>query len=387
MQCLNKNYFLILISFSLIVCNKEHSTELLSKPCVIPNTEKILVENSNNLGFDCFKEFAVKYENNENILISPIGLSQSINYLIKASDKNSRDQLKRSINLADIGDSIIEEGFNHLNHLYSEIDYISKISNISQIALSENIVIDKNFSNFDINRNYAEIITDETAGFIEDNDINNKDIHDNRFQLINTINISLKCKYQNKIEESPFYNSPNDSRFVEMIVSKAKFNYYVDQTIKAVDLPMGRGNFNLLVLLPQNSETIGDLCRKLDKRLIKRIKAKLKASDIELRMPVIEIKGIKTLKDFLKHKNLNNLFNEKNPDFTKISSQTNLYISDFEQIVDLSILSHEFDKPAFSSNSIENENKESILIDHPFVFIIYEKYSEGILLIGKIVSL
>jgi serine protease inhibitor len=57
---------------------------------------------------------------------------------------------------------------------------------------------------------------------------------------------------------------------------------------------------------------------------------------------------------------------------------------DFEHIINLNITSNGIEQSDFPSESFENTKPESFIIDHPFVFIIYEKYSEGILCIGKI---
>jgi serine protease inhibitor len=171
-----------------------------------------------------------------------------------------------------------------------------------------------------------------------------------------------------------------------MIVSKAEFNYYQDQTVQAVEIPLGRGNFNLLLIVPQSSESIGDICRKLDRNLLERINRKFRTKQLEVIMPEIEMKGIKSYRDIFRNSKLSSGFKEKLADFSKLSKSNNLFLSDIEQITDLNISRKEADSD-FGSGSDEKENQGTILIDHPFVFVIYEKYSNGILFIGKIVSL
>jgi len=366
-------------------CQKEQTTEIMSKPCNIPDIEKILVGNSNQLGFELFKQLSVIDEVGENLLISPIGITLSLNSLLQASDNITNSEIKRFLQIRNFQDTSVCNGFNHLNILYSEIDYHSKIQSSSKITLSQDISIEPGFTSFDVKSSYAEVIKDDDAGFIED--INDKfsERDNNAFQMINSFLFNSNSKYQTRIEESPFYKSPNESNFIEMIVSKSQFNYYSDQTVKAVELPLGRGNFNILLIIPKNSETILDLCNKLDKKLLERIKKKFRPQYLEVIMPKIDLTGVKTLKSILKNNRLSSGFIENSADFSKLSKQSNLYMSDFEHIVSLNISSNAEKQVSDASDLLFKE--APILIDHPFIFIIYEKYSEGILFIGKIGNL
>ena len=381
-----KVIFILLILVGLFVnCNKEQTTEVLSKPCIIPDIEKILIDNSNQFGIYCFKQLSLSNEVTENILVSPIGISSSLNSLLQASNNQTNTEIKQILHINNIKDSTILKGFNHLNNLYSEIDYNSKIKNLSRIALSKDVYLEPKYKSIDKNNSFTEIIFDEDAGFIED-------IHDkfseadvNSFQMINAFNFSSKSKYEIRVEESPFYKSPNESNFVEMIVSKSELNYYSDQTVKAVELPLGRGNFNILLIVPQNTESLIDLCKKLDIKLLERIKKKFRPQLLEVIMPKMELNGIKTLKGILKSNHLSSGFKKTSADFSQLSKQNNLYLSDFEHITNLNISSNGIEKSDVSSDSYNKGN--TFLIDHPFIFIIYEKYSQGILFIGKIGNL
>ncbi len=383
---IKKNIFIFLLFSCLFVfCKKEQTTEVLSKPCIIPDIEKILIDNSNHFGFNCFRQLAINTENDENILISPIGIALSLNSLLQASNNNTNNEIKLILHVINFKDSDIIEGFDHLNNLYSEIDYNSKIKNSSKIALSEEISLESKFKNLNKNNNYTGVIFDENAGFIED--INDKfSVSDvNSFQMINSFDFNSKSKYEVRVEESPFYKSPNESNFVEMIVSKSQLNYYSDQTVKAVELPLGRGNFNILLIVPQNTESIDDLCKKMDTRLLERIKNKFRTQLLEVIMPKIELTGIKTLKGILKSSLLSSGFKKSTADFSKLSKQNNLYLSDFEHITNLNISSNGIEKSDASTDSYQKE--KTVLIDHPFIFVIYEKYSQGILFIGKVGNL
>ncbi|MFN8254845.1 MAG: serpin family protein [Bacteroidales bacterium] len=363
----------ILLQFA---CNKEHTNDLVSKPTVIPDYEKIIIENSNRLGFDCFKQLAVHYENNENIIVSPEGISQSLYFLIKASDKNTKSEIKKSLKINEIKDSVIEDGFKHLRKLYSTSDYSSRFANTFKIALNNDVSLEKEFENLG-NDNF-KIETDENAGYIEV-----AETKENSFQLINSLNFSGKSKNQVGVVESPFYNSPNDTRIVKMVITDAKMNYYSDQTIQVFELAIGKGSLNFMALIPQNNETIGDICRKLDTKLFEKIKSKFVAKQMQVFIPEIEFKGIKSYRDILKSKVIPTSFKEHSADYSPISKSSKLFLSDFEQIIDFNLSSND-NESDLNINSLQGG---SILVDHPFIFIIYEKYSGSILFLGKVVSI
>jgi serine protease inhibitor len=376
---------LLFVASLLVLCKKEQATEVLSKPCIIPDIEKLLIDNSNQLGFDCFRQLSMANEIDENILVSPLAISLSLSSLLQASDNRTNSEIKHCLRIDNVKDSLIIGGFDHLNNLYSKIDYNSQIKCSSKIAISTGVNLEPEFENFIKVSNYTDIIYDQNAGFIDD--IQNKSSVQNKnsFQLINSVDFTSRSKYQIRSEESPFYKSPNESSFTEMIVSKSELNYYSDQTVRAIEIPLGRGNFNILLLIPQNSESIEDLCKKMDKKLLERIKKKFRAQYLEVIMPKISLTGIKTLKGIFKNNKILSSFEEKTADFSKISKQNNLFLSDFEHIINLNISSNGMEKSDVAADS--NENGPSVLVDHPFIFIIYEKYSAGILLIGKIATI
>jgi len=377
-------FIVLLIASLLILCKKEHNGGVASVPCNIPNIEKTLIENSNQLGFDCFRRLSIANSEDENLIISPIGISLSLNSLLQASQNRTNSEIKNCLHLNNFNDSTIINGYNHLNKLYSEIDNDSKIINTSKIAFSESFKFEPNFQNFYAKSNYAEIISDNNAGFIDNINDNSSELNNGHFQMINSFNFDAKSKYQVRTEESPFYKSPNQSSFIQMIVSRSELNYYADQTVQAVELPLGRGNFNLLLILPQNSESINDLCNKMDVRILDRIKKKFKPMMIEVIMPKIELTEIKTMKEILKYNKIPSAFSDKIADFSKLSKHDRVYMNDFEHVINLSISSKENEEIEASNASPIIKKEGTLLIDHPYIFMIYEKYSEGILCIGKI---
>jgi serpin B len=285
-----------------------------------------------------------------------------------------------------IKDSNIVFGFDKLNTLFSEIDSKTQLNGMNVLALKHRHAIEPTFKKFINGRGYASIVNNENAGYIEDiNNLTGSSLKKS-FQLINSISFDAQLKYQKRIEELPFYINPDESSFIKMVVSESTFNYYSDPAIQAVELPIGRGNYNIVIVVPKGTQNLRELALKMNDRLLNRIKAKFKPRSMEVYLPVIGISGVESFKDAFKKGRLYNCFNQKKASFSKLSKANSCYMSDFEQRVDFNLSKMDEEQNFISNEALEEneEQKTSFLIDHPFIFIVYEKYSEAVILLGKV---
>ena len=378
MTILKNTIILILISLFFVLCNKEQNEVIVPIAHTVDKAEKILLDVSNELGYNCFSNLSKKQADDKNLIVSPINSALAFNTLIYASDNETNKQLKQYLRINHLSDSEINVGFDNLNKLFTEIDINTELEGINVITVSPELELNKDFEDFITKRQYAKISKDENAGFVDE--INSKKQHNSArsFQMINSLNFSSSIKYQKGVEEIPFYITPDETSFVKMIVAESEFNYYSDPSIQAVELPLGRGNYNLLMVVPQGSQTLKDLSIKMNDRLLKRIKSKFKPRTLEVYLPLLNLSGIETFRSTLSKGKMNNCFN-KRADFSKLSPTKNIYISDFEQINNFKLTT--------ANNQYQPTDiteKSTFLIDHPFLFVVYEKYSEAIILIGKI---
>jgi serpin B len=143
----------------------------------------------------------------------------------------------------------------------------------------------------------------------------------------------------------------------------------------------------MLILIPQGSQTLDDLARKVDMRLLNKIRTRYKPQNLEIFIPKLHISTMESYSGILKEK-LSCCFLPKDADFSGLSKIDRFYLNNFEQVINFEL--------AFSSNSDLDINSEtintdkgekgSVFIDHPFLFVIYEKYADAVLFIGRIVK-
>ncbi len=367
---LKNTIILILLSVLFILCNKEQDEVIVPQAHTVDRAEKLLLETSNELGFNSFSALSQNHPENKNILISPINAVLAFNSLIHASNDATAQQIKHFLGVNHLKDSSITKGFDKLNRLFSEIDESTQIEGINTLLTAQDFALLTSFEKFVSVRNYMRISKD-----ISNSDNGKKG---QPVKMVNSMNFSAKIRFQKGINDLPFYNTPDEISFVKMLVAESKFNHYSDPAIQAVELPLGRGNYNLLMIVPQGSQTIENLTDKLDSRLINRIKSKFKRNALEVFLPMINFSGTETFNTILKKSRISSCFNNRKAVFSNLSSEKEAYLSDFEQTTEFNLKVDE----SFSQSTLVE--KTSLLIDRPFLFVVYEKYSDAVILIGKI---
>jgi len=187
--------------------------------------------------------------------------------------------------------------------------------------------------------------------------------------------ISLNCifEFQTGITESPFYLNPGKSKFVEMLICESKYNFYSETGFNALEMPLGRSNFNTLIILPGENQSIETLKNKLSPYFINKLKKRFRKLNLLVFLPQLDIDYTCLLNDSIKKQ-----------DFRNLSSTKGLYLNELSQSIKLKTISKPANKKVlFDSN---DENKNSFFIDRPFLIIITEKYSGSILFIGQITN-
>jgi serine protease inhibitor len=367
---LKNTIILILLSVLFILCNKEQNEVIVPQAHTVDKAEKLLLETSNEFGFSSFSTLSQNHLKKENIIISPINLALAFNSLLHASNDATAQQIKYFLRVNHLKNSDLTKGFDELNKLFAEIDESTKIEGINTLLTTQGFAPLNSFEKFASTRNYVRISKDMNSV--------DKDKKEEPVKMVNSMNVHAKIRFQKGLNDLPFYNTPDEISFVKMIVAESKFNHYSDPAIQAVELPLGRGNYNLLMIVPQGSQTIEDLTDKLDTRLIDRIKSKFKMNALEVFLPMINLSGTETFNTILKKSRISSCFNNRKTVLSNLSSENQAYLSDFEQITEFSLIANE----SFSQSTLVE--KTSLLIDRPFLFVVYEKYSDAVILIGKI---
>lgn len=369
---------ILFISSLLSVCSREQSESVVPKPIKIERNQKLLVSADNKLGFDIYKSVFNTDGQSSNILISPISLNKSLSILLYGAENNHG--IKRILHLTSLKKEAIFTEINKLNNTIFNIDQHSKFKTSSS------------FLTDDLNN-----INDKFKKFIQDNDLKighfnpgtTEPLTENYsgvslFNIKNEIYLKCNFKFQTGITESPFYLNPDQSKFVEMLICESEFNFYSDDIIKAIEMPLGRGNFNALIILPEVNQSLESIKNKLNQYYINNVNKRFRKLNLSVYLPQLDIDYTCSLNKSLKEQGLHNLFKIKGREFKHISNAKELYLHEFSHSVKLKTVSKPVTKKILFENNDENRN--SFFIDRPFLLLITEKYSGTIIFIGQIVN-
>ena len=352
----------IFLTFSLLsLCSREQSELVVPQLIKFEKNQTQLVSADNKLGFTIYKN--VLNSDNSNILISPINLNKSLSILLYSTKNNFK--IRRILQINKIKKESVYNNINKLNNTIYNIDKNSLFQNSTNLLLNEQNIIKNEFKHF-VNKNKINYLYSD------------KIEQSNSFNIDN--NISLKCnfKYQTGNTESPFYLNPNMSKFVEMHVCESDFNFYTDDIIKAIEMPIGRGNFNALIILPESNQSIQSIKSKINRYYIERINKKFRKINLSVKVPKLNIKYSYSFKE----QGLRNYFSENTQKYKQICNDKELFLNNITQSVKIETVS----KTINTRTLFDTKSKNNFFVDRPFLLIITEKYSGSILFMGEITN-
>ncbi|RLD64739.1 MAG: hypothetical protein DRI95_10215 [Bacteroidetes bacterium] len=373
-----KHIIAIIFIFSLFsLCSREQSAPVSPHLIKIKPEQKQLVSADNNMGYDIYKNLWNLKNQNSNILISPISLNKPISIILFGTNNNY--EVRKVLQFPNLKKEAIYTEINQLNNTIFNIDEHSEFKNITRFLTHKQNNITNEFKKF-IRKN--KIIKIDYYNSDNSSQISNNISKTSLFNIENEISLKCNFKYQTGKTESPFYTSPDLSKFVEMLICKSEFNFYSDDIIKAIEMPLGRGNYNALIILPESNQSLQNIKNKLNKHYINRINSKFRKLNLSVYVPQLDIKYNYSLNKSMNECSIHKLFSTKANKFKNISTNKDLYLNKLSQSATIKTVS----KPIESKKLFENEIKNSFFIDHPFLLIITEKYSGSILFIGQIIN-
>lgn len=347
-------YISVLISILSLfsVCAPEQTDIIVPKQMKPEGNQKKMIANANNAAFSIFKtEHKI---NTGNIIISPLNNNSVLSFILSFYDISNR---------------------NTNNELNKELKAFDKLI----LNLDKNFIINEqtvlNFNKtFEFQAKFTDFLKDNLHYKIKFTDKETKKAP--FVKIENNLNAKFTYSSQTNIGEAPFYLSPDNSKFVEMMICADAFNFYSDDYMKVVEVPIGQGNFSALFFIPESDFSLNRIINALNPYILKTVQNNYRKLQMAVYIPKI---------------NVNNKFEStgKNYYINRINIKK-LALKDISKKKNINIESVVY-KTGLKSISKINGKKEtyksnSLFIDRPFIFIIQEKHTDAIVFIGQIVD-
>lgn len=403
---------IIVILFLISACTTDMSPlkeeSAVSLPRSLTSAESELISSNQSFGLKLFQS-VTQTDSAENIFISPLSVSMALGMTLNGAAGQTYEDMKNTLEFNGLSEDEINECYKTLIDLLTGLDekVLFEIANsiwYEQTFYVEQAFFNKNKGYFDAEISPLDFNDPQSVTTI--NDWVNEKTHGKIIQIINnippfTIMYLINAIYfkgtwfyefdKENTTTEPFYLPEGAASDCQLMKMTANLNYYSDQSIQIVDLPYGKGNYCMTVILPEDGQNPVDFISNLTERTWNYYIDNMELLHGTVELPKLKLNYKISMKDILSSMGMSVAFNSASADFTRINSDGNLYISNvlhktFVQVDEEGTEAAAVTAVVIGITSISDKPKLDFYmrIDRPFIFIIREQISGTIVFMGKI---
>jgi serine protease inhibitor len=402
-----KLFFAALITIVLFSCNDKTVEE--PKLINIDQKSQELIKADNDFGLDLFKGVYNDPKTPVNFMISPLSVSVALSMAYNGAETETKTEMEEAMRITGFSREEINAANKQLIEALTSADdkVIMEVAN--SIWYRNNYPVEQSF--LDVNKTYYNAEVDP-ADFSDPNTIKliNNWVSDKTHEkipqiiteipaeavmyLINAIYFNGTWTKEFNTESSqmlPFKTENGNYLNTVMMGRKDSLNYLSNETFSAIKMPYGKGNFNMMVLLPNEDKTVSDIIGQLNPTNWAKWQKDLKfKNSIDIRFPKFKVEFDIKLNDILKAMGMKLAFTSS-ADFSGINKSKDLFISyvkhkTFVEVDEKGTEAAAVTIIGFETTS-EGPGEEQWTPFHcysPFLFAITEKDTGAILFIGKV---
>lgn len=390
-----------------MTCGKSEEIRPEPKKIKLSGEQLQIVDGGNRFGLDLFREVINLDEPSENVFISPLSVHMALAMAWNGAASGTREQMNTALYFPEVSDQQVNEGYKKLIHDLLSVDEKIKMDIANSIWYRQGFGVKGSFLN--LNRDYF----DAEVSALDFTDPASKDLinawvarntNDRIKQIIDEIEpdhvmflinaIYFKGIWEKEFEESMTRNrtfnlADGTQKQVMTMEITSDYAYAERDGYRVIELPYGRGNFSMLVLLPEQGSGLDALIDSLD---VEEWNALAKAldhkSEISLQLPRFGFSYEAELKQPLVNLGITQAFAPSLADFSEITDK-DIYISRVRHKSFVEVNEEGTEAAAVTSVEFRVTSISEPLtfkVDRPFVFALKEKYTNSLLFIGKVMD-
>lgn len=397
---MNKLFNQIIIASLLIIvaCAKVPDEPL---PIDLDVKSKKLVAADNEFGIDLFKALNEKEKGNFNI--SPLSISLALAMTYNGSEGDTKQAMEEAMRLSGLTTEEINLSYQTLVKALLETD--SKVTLEFAQSIWYRLGYDVEDAFKDVNRNYYDAEVNELDfGRSDAKDIINgwieEKTHDKIKDMIAEVKpnhvmflinaIYFNGEWQTMFDkkntfESDFYTAEGTVQ-VQMMQKEDSIMMTSNDVFSAIELPYGRGNFNMLILLPAEDKTCDDIVNEINPdNWILWQQSMVPTTEVDIWLPKFKSEYTVKLNNALSAMGMEVAFTPA-ADFSGINGRGELWI-DYVQHNTFIDVSEKGTEAAAATVVAMIERAMPMTpqfhANRPFIYAITEKETGAILFIGK----
>lgn len=376
-------------------------------PRELSASEKKLVEADQSFSYDIFRQTVSYDHEEENLFISPLSISMALAMTLNGAEEETYDQMKEVLYLRGMDTEEVNQAFQSLLELLVSVDPKVEMKIANSVWHEQSLPVKDDFL-----QRLKEFYEAEVAGLdFQDPgsaDTINSWVDENTegkiekiidrippemvMYLINAI--YFKGDWLSKFDEddtrkADFHLENEETVQVDMMSQKERFAAYFSEDVQLIELPYGDSLFTMSVLMPGDTEMPLDkfIDEKVTQENLAGWRSNLRVSEVPLELPKFEMEYEITYNDILKSMGMDHAFDGGLADFSGIAdvSPQNLYISEVRHKTFISVDEEGTEAAAATSVGVGLTSlPPSMIVNRPFVFLIYERESGTNLFMGKV---
>lgn len=401
-----RTFSFLLLSFILIMACGKVFSQRNPKPIKVNTRTAQLIQNNNRFGLALFKEVAKQTESNQNFMISPLSATLALAMTYNGAAGTTKTAFENTFHFNGLSTEKINKSLNKLSTALTEADPQVTFNLANSIWYQNTFRVEPPF--LEANEKYydAEVkaldfknpnsvkiinhwVDGKTNGKIPSivKKINPQDV----MILINAT--YFKGNWQSKFDpanttDEPFTLQNGKMIKVPTMMQKTKMGYLDNDLFSAVELPYGKGNFSMVLMLPNPGKTVQDIENAINRETWKKWTADLNdQTELYIHLPKFKFEFEKTLNEDLSKLGLGIAFTGS-ANFSKINPKVPLNISEVKQKTFIEVNEEGTEAAAVTSVRMKMTAvfTRSIFFNRPFLFAIREKETNAILFIGCVMD-
>jgi serpin B len=390
--------------FFYISCN---SRDTIVEPGNLTPADKEVAANSGIFGMNLLNEI-VKTEPDSNIIISPLSVSTALGMTLNGANGSTYTQMKNTLQLSGNTQTEVNQSFQNLNNILNSADPKVTFTTDNSIWCRQGLSFEQSF--LGVNKKYFNAYVQtlnfgDPASIVIINNWVSNNTNGKITQIIDKIEadavmflinaIYFKAEWQNKFDSlltrPRLFNMSAGSQVQCLMMNQQNnFNYYKGTSYGALEIPYGNGNYDMLIILPNDNIDLNHLLSQVNGNLLYQINAGLAKHQVNLYLPRFQVYFNLLLNNPLINIGMVDAFGP-GADFSNISKTLKLFISKVIHKTYIKVGEEGTEAAAVTAVVIDkainhSTEIETFSVDHPFIFLITEKNSGAILFAGKVVN-
>ena len=402
-------FILSLLTFHFAGCQKEE-VETQPKEIRLSADQQLMLEESRDFSFDLLRSIAAEAEEGENVFISPLSVSLALAMTYNGAEGTTRDAMRQAMRLPDLSDEQINIAWQKLVKDLLAVDKKIDIRIANSIWYLEGFFVRPPF--IEVNRKYynAEVRALD-FGRPDAVTIINKWVYDNTNKLIDkiiervsrqTVMILINAIYfkgqwtyefdKSKTQPMPFFLADGNMIQAPTMQLTESFNYFEGFGYRLAELPYGRGNYSMVVVLPDPDVSIEDVLQSFGSGSLAPLsQAGAVKQRLDVQLPKFTIEFEQLLNDALINMGMGVAFNPAQANFSGINPDEQLFISEVRHKAFVDVHEEGTEAAAVTTVVIERTSTgpnmpKAFYVNRPFMFLIREKFTGAILFAGKVID-